>query len=220
MFIGHFAVGLALKRADKSLSLGLLFTAAQLSDLIYGITLLIGAEKVSIIAGANPLTSAEYTFFPYSHSLLATLLWAGLVALTFITVPFKSTLPKSKTALIMATAVLSHFILDAIVHNPEMDLLGNGVYKIGLGLWNYPYASYIVEALLLTAGLWIYLRTTKSTAFSGKYGLPILSVILLTLNAVNTFGLYPTTTENFAVTMLIVYLGTTAIASWLNRKRN
>jgi hypothetical protein len=119
----------------------------------------------------------------------------------------------------MATAVLSHFILDAIVHNPDIDLLGNGIHKIGLGLWNNPYASYTVEALLLVTGLWIYLRTTKSTTFTGKYGLPILSAILLTLNAVNTFGLYPTNTENFAMTMLTVYLGTIAVTFWLDRKR-
>jgi hypothetical protein len=220
MFIGHFGVGLALKRADKTLSLGLLFIAVQLSDLIYGVTLLTGVEKINIIAGPNPLTSANYIFFPYSHSLVATLLWAGLAALIFLIAPFKSRLPKSKTALVMATAVLSHFILDAIVHNPEMDLLGNGVYKIGLGLWNYPFASYVVEALSLITGLWIYLRTTKSITFGGKYGLPILSVILLILNAVDTFGLYPTNTENFAITMLAVYLGTIAVAFWLDRKRS
>ena len=220
MFIGHFGVGLASKRADKSLSLGLLFIAAQLSDLIYGVSLLTGVEKVNIVAGANPPTSAEYVFFPYSHSLVATLLLAGLVALIFLIAPFKSSLSKSRTALVMATAVLSHSVLDAIVHNPEIDLLGNGVYKIGLGLWNYPFASYVVEALLLVAGLWIYLRATKSLTFSGKHGLPILTAILLILNAVNTFGLYPTSTEDFAITMLAVYASTIIVSFWLDRKRS
>ena len=219
MFVGHFGVGLALKRADKTLSLGLLFIAVQLSDLIYGVTLLTGVEKISIIASANPLTSAEYVFFPYSHSLVATLVLAGLVALIFLIAPFKSSLPKSKTALVMATAVLSHFVLDVISHNPDMDLLGNGVYKIGLGLWNYPLASYVVEALLLITGLWIYLRTTKSITLSGKYGLPILSVILLILNAVNTFGPPQTNMEYFAITMFAVYLVTIVFAFWLDRKR-
>jgi hypothetical protein len=219
MFIGHFGVGLALKGADKTLSLGLLFIAVQLSDLIYGVNLLTGLEKISIIAGANPLISAEYIFFPYSHSLVATLLWAGVVALIFLGVPFRSSLPKGRTALVMATAVLSHFVLDAIAHNPDMDLLGNGVYKIGLGLWNYPVASYTVEALLLIAGLWIYLSSTKSKSFSGKYSVPILNVILLTLNAVNTFILFPTNAENFAITMLAVYLGTIVIAFWLDHEQ-
>lgn len=219
MFIGHFGIGLALKRADKTLSLGLLFIAVQLSDLIYGVTLLTGIEKVSIISGTNPLTSAQYTFFPYSHSLVATLILAGLVALIFLVVPFKIGLSKSRTAQVMATAVLSHFILDAIVHNPDIDLLGNGVYKIGLGLWNYPIISYVVEALLLIAGLWIYLKSTKGNDFNGRYGLPILSVILLILNGVITFVLYPTNVENFTVMMLVVYIVIIIIAFWLDRKR-
>lgn len=219
MFIGHFGIGLALKKADKILSLGLLFIAVQLSDLIYGVTLLTGIEKVSIVEGANPLTSAQYTFFPYSHSLVATLVLAGLVALIFLIFPFRSSLPKSRTALVMATAVTSHFVLDVVSHNPDIDLLGNGAYKIGLGLWNYPIASYIVEALLLIAGLWIYLKSTKGKDFSGRYSLPILSVILLILNAVITFVLYPTNVENFTVAMLVVYLVTIIIAFWLDRKR-
>jgi hypothetical protein len=208
-----------LKRADKPLSLGLLFIAVQLSDLIYGVTLLTGVEKVSIIAGTNPLTSAQYIFFPYSHSLVATLLWAALVGLIFLIVPFKSSLPKNKTALVMATAVMLHFVLDVITHNQDIDLLGNGVYKIGLGLWNYPVASYIVEALLLITGLWVYLRSTKGVSFGGKYGLPILSVILLILNAANTFILFPTNTDNFAITMLTVYVVTIIVAFWLDRNR-
>jgi hypothetical protein len=219
MFIGHFGIGLALKRADKTLPLGLLFIAVQLSDLIYGVTLLTGVEKLSIISGTNPLTSAQYTFFPYSHSLMATLILAGLVALIFLVVPFKIGLSKSRTALVMATAVMSHFVLDVIVHNQDIDLLGNGVYKIGLGLWNYPIASYIVEALLLITGLLIYLKSTEAKDFSGRYGLPILSVILLILNGVNTFVLYPTNVENFAVTMLVVYITTIIIAFWLDPKR-
>lgn len=220
MFIGHFAVGLALKRADKTLSLGLLFIAVQLPDLIYGVTLLTGLEKINIIAGTNPLTSAEYIFFPYSHSLVATLLWAGLVALIFLIAPIKSSLPRSKTALVMATAVLSHFVLDVIVHNPDIDVLSNGAYKIGLGLWNYPLASYTVEAILLVAGLLIYMRSTRSLVSVGKYGLPVLCVVLLTLNAISSFGSPPASIEYFAATMLVVYLGTIVAASWLDRKRS
>jgi len=189
------------------------------SDLVYGVTLLTGIEKVSFIAGTNPLTSVQY-IYPYSHSLVATLLWAGLVALIFLIAPFKSSLPKSKTAMVMATAVLSHFTLDAIVHNPDLDLLGNGAYKIGLGLWNYPFVSYIVEALLLLIGLWIYLRATKGKSFTGKYGLPLVSVVLLILDAVSTFGQPTADTGYFALTMLAVYFGTIILGFWLDPKRS
>lgn len=133
--------------------------------------------------------------------------------------PLKSSLPKSKTVLVMATAVLSHFILDAIVHNPDLDLFGNGVYKIGLGLWNYAFASYLVEAIMLVIGLWIYLRSIKSECLKRKFGLPVLSVIPLILNGINTFGPSPTSTLYFATTMLVVYLGTIAAVFWMDSER-
>lgn len=101
-----------------------------------------------------------------------------------------------------------------------MDLLGNGAYEIGLGLWNFSPVSYIVESVLLVIGLWIYLRATRSVAFSGKYGLPVLSAVLLVLGAVSTFGSSPTSMESFAVRMLAVYLGTIVTAFWLDRKRS
>lgn len=220
MFIGHYGIGLALKKTDKLLSLGWLFIAVQLPDLIFSVALLTGIEKINIIAGTNSLTSVEYAFVPYSHSLIATLLWAGLVAVICLIIPLKSDLPRRRTALVMAVAVLSHFFLDVIVHNPDLDLLGNGVYKIGLGLWNYPFVSYTFEALLLFIGLWVYLRSTKGKSFSGKYGMPILCVILLIMNAYNVFGPTPTSTEFFAIRMLAALVFTSVVAFWLDRKRS
>lgn len=59
MLVGHFAVGLILKRADKTLSLGLLFIAASLPDLVFGFTGLTGIEKINIVTGTNAATSVE-----------------------------------------------------------------------------------------------------------------------------------------------------------------
>ena len=101
-----------------------------------------------------------------------------------------------------------------------MDLLGNGVYKIGLGLWNYPLASYFIEALLLIVGLWIYLRATKAISLTGRYGMPILAIILLVLGAMSTFIMQTTYMVNFALAMLAVYFGMISFAFWLDPKRN
>ena len=83
-----------------------------------------------------------------------------------------------------------------------------------------PFASYLAEAILLVLGLWIYLKSTKSQSVIGKFGLPILTVILLILNGINTFGPPPTSMVQFAITMLVVYLGTIVAAFWLDRKRS
>jgi hypothetical protein len=120
----------------------------------------------------------------------------------------------------MATAVLSHFLLDYIVHNPDLDLLGNGSIKIGLSLWNYPLASYTLEALLLLAGLWLYMKSTKSTSSIGKYGIPTLSAILPILNAVVTWGPPPSSAQFDATQILVVESIVVAAAFWLDRKRN
>jgi hypothetical protein len=220
MLIGHFGVGLALKRADRHLSLGLLFIAVQLPDLIFGVNLLIGIGKMNVIEGSSLFTSVEYVFFPYSHSLVAVLFWAGLVALIFLLAPYKASVRKGKIALVIVTAVLSHFFLDAIVHNSDLDLLGNGVYKIGFGLWNYPLVSYTAEALLLISGSWIYLRSKAGKDLRGKYGVLILSLILLALNAIFTFSSPLINSVSFALTISSIYLGTIAIGFWLTRKED
>jgi hypothetical protein len=134
-----------------------------------------------------------------------------LCALNFNLSPFFSYLYSSLYLLLFR---------DAIVHNPDLDLLGNGTYKIGLGLWNYPFASYLIEAILLVLGLWIYLMSTKSQGFIGKFGSLILCLILLILNGINTFGPTPTSTVYFAITMLVVYLGPIIAAFWLDGKRS
>jgi hypothetical protein len=51
MFLGHFGVAFALKRVEPKLSLGTLFLAVQLPDLLWGVFLLLGWEQVRIDPG-------------------------------------------------------------------------------------------------------------------------------------------------------------------------
>jgi uncharacterized membrane protein len=150
---------------------------------------------------------------------LATLLWAAIIALVFLITPVKSSLSKSKIALVMSTAVISHFLLDFIVHNPDLDILGNGAYKIGLGLWNYTYISYAVESILLLAGLGVYLKSTKSSTLARKYGMPLLIIILLIVGAVATFMPAPSSMLSGTIMLVTIYLVAIAAAFWLDRKR-
>lgn len=75
MFLGHFAVAMAAKKAAPKVSLGTLVAGAQLADLLWPIFLLLGLEKVSIIPGLTRVTPLEFISYPYSHSLVALLLW-------------------------------------------------------------------------------------------------------------------------------------------------
>ncbi len=220
MFIGHYGVGLALKRADKNISLGLLFLAVQFVDIIWSIFVILGIEKVNIVPGITAANPLEFVYYPFTHSLVASFLWAGAIYVIFRLTPAKSGSKKSRVALIMGSAVLSHFFLDVIVHRPDLPLFGSDSYKIGLGLWNYVFASYIVEGLIFLGGLWIYLKSTTGATFVGKYGMIIFAVFLLMVNMLNLFGSPPPNPQVLAVFGLMYYLLFAGIAFWLDRKRS
>jgi hypothetical protein len=61
MFIGHFALGLAAKRATPRVSLALLFAAAQLADILWPVFLAIGLERVRIDPGNTAFTPLDFS---------------------------------------------------------------------------------------------------------------------------------------------------------------
>ena len=83
MFVGHFGVGLALKRVVPAISLGTLFLAVQFIDLLWPSLLLLGLEHVEIAPGITRVTPLDFVDYPISHSLLAVVGWAVLFALAF-----------------------------------------------------------------------------------------------------------------------------------------
>ena len=226
MVIGHYGVSLALKTADKNISLGLLFLAAQFVDILWALFVLLGIEKIKIIPGITAANPFDFVSYPFTHSLVASFLWAGMVYVVFRLIPAKAGSQQGRVALVMGVAVLSHFFLDLIVHRPDLPLVGDDSYKMGFGLWNYVLASYIFEGLILLGGLWIYLRSTKGTTFCGKYGMSIFAVCLLVLNlsayhedVLDFFIPLPLTPEVLVGFVLGYYLLFAGIAFWLDQKR-
>lgn len=136
MFIGHFGMGFAAKRAARQTSLGTLFLAAQFIDLLWPTFLLMGVESVKIAPGATKLTPLEFTHYPVSHSLLAVAAWSVLVGAVYFFLQ-RSALP----ALLCVGLVASHWFLDALTHQPDLLLSPGGVTRIGLGLWNHPVVA-------------------------------------------------------------------------------
>src|SRR2546430_13927969 len=80
MFIGHYALGLAAKRFAPRTSLGTLFVAPTLADLLWPVFLLLGWERVSPSGVANPFLTLTFAAYPISHSLLALIGWGALAA--------------------------------------------------------------------------------------------------------------------------------------------
>jgi len=217
MFVGHYAASLALKRFEKRASLGVLFLAVQFVDILFFPFVLLGIERMNIVENFTESTHFELEYMPYTHSLLATLVWAALAYVLFRWIIVKD----RSVALIVALAVASHWFLDLVVHTPDLPLWSDNSFKFGFGLWNNAVTTYVLEAALLLAGLWVYLRSTTSTSVTGKYGMSIFVVFLLLVNIANVFGpLQSDSKAALAATAVSAYLLFAAVAFWLDTKRS
>ena len=216
MFVGHYAASLALKKFEKRASLGVLFLAVQFVDILFFPLVLLGIERLNIIEHYTQSTHFELEYMPYTHSLLGSLVWSGLAYALF-----RWVIVRNRTvALVVGLAVMSHWILDVIVHTPDLPLWSDDSLKLGLGLWNNAVATYVLEAVLLVGGLWLYLRSTTAVTKTGKYGMTVFVVLLLLVNIMNVFGpLQGDSKLALAVSALAAYLLFAAAAFWLDTKR-
>src|SRR5438093_713765 len=147
MFIGHFAVGFAAKRVAPKTSLGPLIAAPIFLDVLWPFFVLAGLEQVKIDPGNTKLTPLDFVSYPYSHSLLMSLVWATLFGGAYWLVTHYRV-----GAVAIWIGVVSHWILDVLVHGPDMPLHPGGP-KFGLGLWNVPPVEITIEVLMLAAGV-------------------------------------------------------------------
>ncbi len=217
MFVGHYAASLALKKYEKTASLGILFLAVQFVDIVFFPLVLLGVERLNVVENFTDATHFELIYMPYTHSLVASLAWAALAYALFRWVVVKS----RRVAIVVAIAVASHWVLDLLVHTPDLPLWSDASPKLGLGLWNYAAATYVLEAALLLAGLWWYLRATRPTGAIGKWGMTAFVVVLLMINVVNLFGpLQGDSKVMLAATALLSYFLFAAVAFWLDTKRS
>src|SRR5689334_14274996 len=157
MFIGHFGVGFAAKRVAPELSLGTAFLAAQWVDLVWPSFLLLGWESVRIQPGATRVTPLVFEHYPITHSLVGVICWACVLGALHAL--FRK---DARSAITVALLVVSHWMLDAIVHVPDLPLTPRGSTRVGLGLWNSAPATLAVEAPLFALGVWLYARSTWS----------------------------------------------------------
>ena len=186
MFLAHFGVGFGAKAAAPNVSLGSLFLAAQFIDLIWPTLLLFGVERVNIITDGTRSPPLEFVHYPFSHSLLAVLMWATLVAAIYFVVR------RSRNgALVLGLAVISHWLLDLVVHYPDLPLYPGNSPLLGLGVWSAPVVAMVLEFSIFAAGVWLYLRATRASDATGKWALwPLLAVLLL-IQIANAFGSPP-----------------------------
>ena len=211
MFIGHFAPALAAATHPRAPKLATLFIAAQLVDWGFFALLLIGAEKMRVVPGITAMNPMDLYHLPYTHSLAGSAVWAlGFAALVWLARRDR------KAAGIAGAVVLSHWLLDLLVHRPDLTLAG-APPKLGLGLWNYPAIEMPLELALTFGALWFFLNRTRGPALPAI----VLGAVLLALQLFNWFG--PVATEVTAGTSVLAFFAygaATGVAWWVGRGRS
>lgn len=186
MFLGHFGIGFGAKAAAPRVSLGTLFLAAQFIDLLWPTLLLLGIEQVNIRTGGTRYPPLDFAYYPYSHSLLAVIIWAVLFAAAYYAIR------RSRIgAVVLGLAVISHWLLDLIVHYPDLPLYPGDSPLLGFAIWSSPIFEMVLELSIFALGVWLYLRTTKAIDATGKWALWSLVIFLLTIQFGNAFGSPP-----------------------------
>lgn len=213
MFIGHFAVGFAAKRFAPRTSLGWLLAAPLFLDLIWPGFVLAGIELVRIEPGNTAFTPLDFVSYPWSHSLLMTMVWAILLGALYhaITRYWPGTIAVS-------VGVASHWLLDFLTHRADMPLAPWLSAKVGLGLWNHVLATVVVEVAMFAIAVALYITATRPTARAGSVGFWAFLVVVGLLYAGAVYGEPPPNATAVALAGLGAWLFV-AWATWLDRNR-
>ena len=217
MFVGHYGVALGLKRAEPKVSLGTLFIAVQLVDLLWGAFLILGWEHVRILPDENPLLKLQFYDYPISHSLAGAVGWGLAAAVCYYSWPTRDTTRHWQASALVGLAVASHWFLDLIVHIPDLPLAGNDSPKFGLGLWHHVGLSVALELAVLTAGLVIYARGASRRHPIRPVRIGCVLAVLLATYAASLLGPAPASTLAIGAGDVGFMLGITALAAWADR---
>ena len=213
MFIGHFAVGFASKKFAPRANLAVLIAAPLVSDILWPFFLLFGWEKVRIDPANTRFTPLDLVWFPWSHSLLMTAIWATVFAALYYAIT-----RYRAGAWVIWIGVVSHWILDWITHRPDMPLYP-GSARYGLSLWNSIPGTMIVELSMFAVGLWLYARATRAKDRIGRYAFFAYAVLLLFSYIADRFSSPPHGTGDIAWPGIIAEAVLLPWAWWFDHHR-
>ncbi len=217
MFIGHYSVAFAVKSERNKIPLWVLFVAVQFLDYIWATLVLLGIEKLRVIKGFTAGSMLDSYFHPYSHSLIAAIIWSGVAALLYK--PLCSWLGyvySKSAALIVGLAVFSHWILDLIAHPRDLAIYDNE-WKVGFGLWNYRDPEFAVEIALLGVGIIIYLARNVMPVIRRK-AVVLFGIFLVIIQIGDTYvPRTPLTDRGTAIGVWIFYTLFVVMAFFLEK---
>jgi hypothetical protein len=212
MFLGHYGIAFAAKRSAPRASLGALTFAAQFLDELWPILLLLGVEQVKIVPGLMAMSPLDFTYYPFSHSLLMAVAWGILVGGAYFLLR-----RYGRGAWVMGVLVISHWFLDLPMHREDLPLWPGDIRRFGFGLWNSVPLTMLVEGAVYLIGITIYLNATRAKDRIGSWGFWIYATALVVVFfAAN--GPPPPNERALALTTLGIWLFV-PWAWWIDRHR-
>jgi hypothetical protein len=149
---GHFGFAAIVKSRERSAPLWALMLATVWLDVVFTPLLLAHLETLQPI---HPGYGGLIIHADYTHSIVGMMALSAALGAMF--------LPRlgRRVALVIALVSASHWVLDLVVHRPDMPVLPGNIGSLpylGFGLWNHPLASACVELVLVAAGAIMYWR--------------------------------------------------------------
>lgn len=175
MYVGHFAIGLALKaRHPRVPALPLVFGAGFL-DILNGLFIVLGWDRVAPDLLAGPYLFFDLRFIDWDHSLLAALFWSAAWGALF--------LRDRRVAALAFLAAFSHFVADWPVHNGDLALYPHAELHLGYGLWGkLGTASWVLEGVFAAALVAYAWRTAARRGVSLLWPSIVLVVLFASLS--------------------------------------
>lgn len=216
MFAGHLGVALAAARVEPRVNVGVLAAAALLLDALLWLFVLLGWETVAIPADFPQTHQPEFVF-PFSHGLLAGLAWSALAGSCLIVLYRDRAGPRALTALLVAGVVFSHWLLDALVHRPELPLTGTGSPRVGVGLWDHMPLALAIEGTLVIVGMFLFFPGCGLPR-PKKVALAALSVLVLAFTVAGmTVAPPPPSATAMAASSLCTIVLLCVLIGWIGR---
>jgi hypothetical protein len=213
MFVGHYGVSFAMRPEAKRVPLWVWFIAVQWMDVVWSVLVLLGVEKVRIVPGFTEANALDLYYMPYTHglpgSIVLSLILGAIVSL------FTSG-SRARTMLLVAVASFSHWVIDLLVHVPDLPLYDNTA-KVGLGLWRHVILSFPLELIFLGLGAWLYARATTFKGAKGRNVFWAFLVFLVVLQIYANFGPPPSSPAAMAVIALALYAVLALASAWVER---
>ncbi len=216
MFAGHIGAALAIGASTRRVNVGWIVFAALLLDFVLWTLVLLGWESVVIPANFASTHQPEFTF-PYSHGMLASVLWSACAGLAVVLLFPSLNDARLGIAALIAFAVFSHWLLDVLVHVPELPLMGSSSRKVGFGLWQNMPLALLVEAVLVVVGLCSFIPGSTLSRVR-KLWLVAVCLLVLAFTVVGmTVAPAPPSAAAMAASSLLTIILLCAVFAWVGR---